>query len=80
MALKITHNKNVKFTIIKTRTGCQYAGYFCSSENVNWAAQNPPLGHAARGPRVWHGWPKVMEWQTACGLWSLYPTFSSLAI
>jgi len=22
----------------------QYVGYFCSSENQNWAAQNPPLG------------------------------------
>jgi len=44
MALKTTRNNNVKFTIIKTRTGCQYVGYFCSSENLNWAAQNPPLG------------------------------------
>jgi len=33
--------KNVKFKIIKTRTGCQYVGYFYYSENLNWVAQNP---------------------------------------
>ena len=42
---KVTRIKNVKFKIIKLRTGCQYVGYFCHSENLNWAAQNPPLGH-----------------------------------
>jgi len=25
---------------MKTRTGCQYVGYFHYSENLNWAAQN----------------------------------------
>jgi len=44
MALKTTCNKNAKFTIIKTRTGCQYVGYFRPSESLNWAALNPPLG------------------------------------
>jgi len=41
--------KNVKFKIIKTRTGCQCVGYFYYSQNLNWAAQNPLLGHTARG-------------------------------
>jgi len=36
--------KNVKFKIIKTRTGCQYVCYFYYSEHVNWAAQNLRLG------------------------------------
>jgi len=40
MALKTTCIKNVKFKIIKIRTGCQYVGYFCYSETLNWAAQN----------------------------------------
>jgi len=31
--------KNVKFQIIKLRTGCQHIGYFNYSENLNWAAQ-----------------------------------------
>ena len=44
VALRTTCIKNVKFKIIKTRTGCQYVGYFYYSENLNWAAQNPRLG------------------------------------
>jgi len=36
--------KNVKFKFIKTRTGCQYVGYFYYSVNLNWGAQNPRLG------------------------------------
>jgi len=32
------------FKIIKTGTGCQYAGYFYYSENLNWEAQNLRLG------------------------------------
>jgi len=36
--------KNFKFKIIKIRTDCQYVGYFCYSENLNWAAQNLRLG------------------------------------
>jgi len=44
VALRTTCIKNVKFKIIKTRTRCQYVGYFYYSENPNWAAQNPQLG------------------------------------
>ena len=44
VALRATCIKNVKLKIIKTRTGCQYVGYFYYSENLNWAAQNPRLG------------------------------------
>jgi len=32
--------KNIKFKIIKIRTGCQYVGYLHNSENLNWAAPN----------------------------------------
>jgi len=38
VALRTTRIKNVKFKIIKIRTGCQYAGYFHYSERLNWAA------------------------------------------
>jgi len=38
VALKTTCIKNVKFKIIKIRTGCQYG------EHLNWAAQNLRLG------------------------------------
>ena len=38
MALSTTCIKNVKFKIIKIRTGCQYIGYFHYSEILNWAA------------------------------------------
>ena len=44
MALRTTCNKNVKFKILKTRTGCQYIGYVSYSENLNWGAQNLRLG------------------------------------
>jgi len=44
VALKATYIKNVKFKIIKTKTDCQYVGYFCYSENLNWAAQNTRKG------------------------------------
>jgi len=44
VALRTTCIKNVKFKIIKIRTGCQYVGYFYYSENLNWAAQNLRLG------------------------------------
>jgi len=36
--------KNVKFKIIKTRTGCQYVVYLYYSEYLNRAAQNLRLG------------------------------------
>jgi len=35
VALKTTFIKNVKFTIIKTRTGCQNIAYFYYSDNLN---------------------------------------------
>jgi len=57
LALRSTSIKNVKFKIIKSRTGCQYVGYFYSSVKLNWAAQNPQMGHI-RGPRVGHSWSK----------------------
>jgi len=44
VVLRTTCTKNVKLKIIKTRTGCQYVGYFYYSKNLNWAAQNPWLG------------------------------------
>jgi len=44
VALKTAYIKNVKFKIIKIRTGCQYVGYFHCSWNLNWAAQNLRLG------------------------------------
>jgi len=50
--LRTTCNKKVKFNIIKTRTRCQYVGWFYYSENLNWAAQNFRLGRmrtAGRG-------------------------------
>ena len=40
VALRTTCTKNVKFKIIKIRTGCQYVGYFYCSEILNWAVQN----------------------------------------
>jgi len=43
-ALTTTCIKNVKFKIIKIRTGCQYVRYFYYSEHLNWAAQNLWLG------------------------------------
>jgi len=33
------------YQIIRIRTGCQCVGYFCYSENLNWAAQNLRLDH-----------------------------------
>jgi len=50
MALKTTCIKNVKFKIIKTRTGCQYVGYFCYSENPELGRTKPSTGrHEAHG-------------------------------
>jgi len=45
MALRKTNNKNVKLSIVKLRRGCHYDGYIFKRKNLNWAAQNPPLGH-----------------------------------
>jgi len=44
VALRTTSIKNVKLKIIKTRTGCQYIGYFYSV-NLNWVACGPGFGH-----------------------------------
>jgi len=46
VALRTTCIKNVKFKIIKIRTGCQYVGYLYYSKNVNWAACGPWVGHS----------------------------------
>jgi len=51
VALRNTCIKNVKLNIIKTRTGCQYVGNFYYSENLNWAACGPRVGHS--GSRSW---------------------------
>jgi len=40
VVLRTTCIKNVKFKIIKVRTGCQYVVYLYYSENLNWTAQN----------------------------------------
>jgi len=44
VTLRITYVKNVKFKIVKIKTGCQYIGYFYYTENLNWAAQHLRLG------------------------------------
>jgi len=44
VALKTTYIKNVKITIIKTRTSCQNIAYFYYSDDLKWAAQNIRLG------------------------------------
>ena len=43
VALRATWIKNVRFKIIRIRTGCHYVGYFYYSENLNWAAPNLQL-------------------------------------
>jgi len=45
MGLKTTCTKNVKFKIIKIRTGCPYIGCLCYNKYLNWAAQNLWMGH-----------------------------------
>jgi len=63
VALRTTCTKNDKFTIIKIRTGCQFAGYFCYSKNQNWAACGPLVGHSCLGRLhnifVWSGILKI---------------------
>jgi len=39
---------------VKTRTGCQYAGYVYYSKNLNLAAQNPRLGSGLDIPDLKH--------------------------
>jgi len=46
VALRTTGIKKVKFKVIKIRTGCENVGYFYYSENLNWAACGPRLGHS----------------------------------
>jgi len=45
MALKITCIKNVKFKIIKIKTGCQYIENFHCCENPKVGRTNLRLGH-----------------------------------
>jgi len=47
VALRNTYIKNIKFKIIKVKTGCQYVGYLHNSENLNWAACGPRVRHGA---------------------------------
>jgi len=52
VALKTTCIKNIKLKIIKTRTrtSCQHVGDFYFSENLNWAACGPKIGHSWFSP------------------------------
>jgi len=40
VALTTTYIKNVKFKIVKIKTGYQHVGYLYYGESLNWAAQN----------------------------------------
>jgi len=54
--LRVTEDhlhQKCQFKIIKIRTGCQYVGYLCYSENLSWATQT--FNWAACGPRA-AGW------------------------
>jgi len=54
VALKTTYIKNVKFKIIKIKTGCQYVGYFNYSENLNWGCTKYSTGpYAGRRLDSW---------------------------
>ena len=46
MALRTTYIKIFKLKVIKIRTGCQYVSYSYYSENLNWAACGPRVGHS----------------------------------
>jgi len=46
VALKTNCIKMFKFRIIKIRIGCEYVGYIYYSENLNWAACGPRVGHS----------------------------------
>jgi len=59
VALRITCIKNVKFNIIKIRTGCEYVRYFYYAENLNWAVQKLRLGRMCPESR----------WLDIAGLW-----------
>jgi len=54
VVLKTIFIKNVKFKIIKIKTGCQYVGYFYYSKNLKPAAQNLSMGHM-QPHRTWVG-------------------------
>jgi len=63
VALKTTCIKNVKFKIIKIRTGCEYVRCFYHSENISWAEKNFDcatcwlwVGHS------WIRWIKKISW------------------
>jgi len=55
VALSTTCIKNIKFKIIKIRTGC-HVGYFYYSKNLNWSAQNPQLGSLWPRAQIGHSW------------------------
>jgi len=44
VALRTICIKNVKFKIVKIKTGCKYVGYFYCSEHLTWATQNLGCG------------------------------------
>ena len=69
--LRTTCTKNVKFKIVKIRTGYQYQyiGYFPYSENVNWAACAPLVGHS------WFRWTKI----TTLKKWMIQTFFQCFA-
>jgi len=46
MALGTTCIKDVKIKSIEISSGCQYVGYFCYSDSLNWAARGPRVGHS----------------------------------
>ena len=52
--LRTTCMKNVKFKIMKIRTGCEYVGYFYYSENLNWATQNFRMGRGSRMAELYY--------------------------
>jgi len=54
VALWTTCIKNIKFKIIKIRTGCEYVRYFYHSENLNWTAKN--VDWATCWLQVGHSW------------------------
>ena len=65
VALKAICMKNVKFKLVKIRTGGQYLGYLYYSENLNWAAQNLQLGRGLDIASLNNMWTKFTLEKTA---------------
>jgi len=66
VALRTTCIHNIKFKIIKLRTGCEYVEYFYCSENLSWTAQT--FNWAACGPWFGHSClAKLASWN-----WTVY--------